>query len=330
VTPPAAPTRATLGLATLALFLVWSNSFVAMSYLLGTERAGARLDWRTLTTARFAPVTVLAAAYAFGAHRTAAVAALRAHGGRLLCCGLLSVPVYSAALYWGMQQGVPAPIASVTTSVSPLFLLLLGAGFLGERLTARAVAGFVLCCAGLALIAWAREGGTGGGLAPVLVAACAPAAWAVHTALSKPVSGQVAPLLWTALYLLVGGAPLLLVLPWVGGRELLALDGAGWGAVLYLSIGCTVFGFGAWSWLLRHLPASTVGLTVFLNPPLTFVSKAVLAAALPGVFVFQTTAAEAAGSAVVLGGLAVALMGWRPGPGAAAASRAAPGSTARP
>ena len=39
-----------LVVAALGLFLVWSNSFIAISYLLGADKAAARLDWRALTT----------------------------------------------------------------------------------------------------------------------------------------------------------------------------------------------------------------------------------------------------------------------------------------
>ena len=41
--------------ATLGLFAVWSNSFVAVIYLLGNEIASRQLDWRALTVARFLP-----------------------------------------------------------------------------------------------------------------------------------------------------------------------------------------------------------------------------------------------------------------------------------
>ncbi|MCK6461775.1 MAG: hypothetical protein L6Q95_17995 [Planctomycetes bacterium] len=62
-----ASSRGLVVVATVLLFLVWSNSFIAMSYLLGREAAGQRLDWLELTTARFAPVTLLAGLYCFGA-----------------------------------------------------------------------------------------------------------------------------------------------------------------------------------------------------------------------------------------------------------------------
>src|SRR5690606_26298274 len=101
-----------------------------------------------------------------------------------------SVPVYSFALFRGIQLGVPAPLAWLLTGLSPLFLLLLGAAFLDERLTRRKAAGFALSLAGLGAIAVSRssgDGGLAGAALPIAIAALAPIGWAVHTALSKPV-----------------------------------------------------------------------------------------------------------------------------------------------
>ena len=81
-----------LGLVTLALFLVWSNSFIAIAYLLGSERAPALLDWIGLTVARFAPVTLLCALYCFVFRRRDSLALVRAHWRRLLLAGMLGVP----------------------------------------------------------------------------------------------------------------------------------------------------------------------------------------------------------------------------------------------
>ncbi len=42
-----------------------------------------------------------------------------------------------------------------------------------------------------------------------------------------------------------------------------------------------------WTWLLRHLPASVVGFTVFLNPPLANGSKIALAVLWAATFTLQ-------------------------------------------
>lgn len=308
--PPAdrpAP-RGLLVAATIALFLVWSNSFVAMSYLLGGEAVRGQLDWLTLTTCRFAPVTVLAALYCFGLRRTESLALLRRHGRRLVACGLLAGPLYGFALYWAMEEGVPAPVASLITALSPLFLLVLGAAFHNEKVTGRRVAGFAISLAGLVLVSCARGSFAGASVLPVAVACLAPVCWSLLSTLSKPVAHEVPPFLWTSLYLVAGGIPLLLVLPWAGAREAARLDLAGWEALLYLSLACSFFGFAVWAWLVKRLPISTVGLTVFLNPPLTLASKALFVVLFPAAFTFAVKPGEIAGGAVVLAGLAVALV----------------------
>ena len=125
--------------------------------------------------------------------------------------------------------------------------------------------------------------------------------------LTKPVTRSCHPVLWAFLSLVFGTVPLLPLVPFSGGPEMAALDSLGRVALLYLSILCTVFGNAAWTWLVKHLPASSVGFTIFLNPPLTTLSKAVLAALFPAVFVFRIVPLEWLGGAIVLAGMAIAL-----------------------
>jgi drug/metabolite transporter (DMT)-like permease len=75
---------------------------------------------------------------------------------------------------------------------------------------------------------------------------------------------------------------------------------------------CTVGGYALWTWLLRHLPASTVGFTVFLNPPLTTVSKFTLATLMPATFLFTIQAQEWIGGALTLVGMGIAVYSTRP------------------
>ena len=49
----------------LGLFLLWSNSFIAISYLLGADGAPARFDWVGLTVARFTPIALPSLRVAF-------------------------------------------------------------------------------------------------------------------------------------------------------------------------------------------------------------------------------------------------------------------------
>jgi len=304
---PSRPRPLLLVAATLALFLVWSNTFLAFETLLAPPRGEAPLRWPDLLAARYVPAALLCGGWCALFHRRESMEILRRHGGRLLLAGLLCVPLYNALLYHGMEGRVEGPIASVLTSLTPLYLVIFGAAFLGERMSARKLAGLVLGFGGVALLATAKEGGGGSRALSVAEVALAPLCWSIYTALTRPVARQHSPLVWTFLVLATGGvlaSPLLLLADF--GR-IAALDGKGFALLAYLVILATVFGFAAWSWLLSHLPASTVGLTIFLNPPFTMASKFALAALLPAAFVVSITPREWAGGALALLGVAAAV-----------------------
>jgi drug/metabolite transporter (DMT)-like permease len=297
-----------LAATTLALFLNWSNSFTAISYLLGTDGGTARLDWVSLTVARFGTAALPCAAYLIAFRRREALAVGRGHWRRLVACGLMAVPGYNLALYYGQGHGVAAPIASLTTTLLPLYVMLLAAAFLGERLSRRRVIGFGVSAAGMAVIGLAKRDGAHLGY-PMLIAitALAPLSWSIYSVLSKPMAGRVEPVVWTYLATTAGTVMTLPLLPGAVWRQWSRLDVPGWCALLYLALPCTVLGFALWTWLLKHLPASTVGFTVFLNPPLTTASKFVLATFLPATFSFAILPREWIGGALTLTGLAIAL-----------------------
>jgi len=305
----ALPAWTTAG-AAFGLFLVWSNSFVAIGYLLGSEGAPARFDWLGLTAGRFLPAAVVAGGYCLLVRRREAMELARAEWRRLVPSAVLAVPAYNLALYYGQQRGVPAPVASLTTALLPLVVLVLAALFLGERLTRQRVIGFAVAVCGMALIALAKRDQVGAAYPLlVLVTAGAPLSWALFSVVSKPLAGRVSPLVWTYLVLAAGGLLVVPLLPLGAWEQIAALDAPGWLALGYLVLPCTVAGFAVWTWLLRRLPATSVGFTVFLNPPLTALSKLALAALFPATFLFAIEPQEWLGGLLALGGLGIAV--WR-------------------
>ena len=304
-----------LAAATLALFVVWSSTFLAFEVLLAPPAGAAPLGWAELLLARYLPAAVLCGGWCLLFRRAESAAILRRHGGRLLLAGLLCVPGYNGLLYHGMEGRVEGPIASVLTSLTPLYLAILGAAFLGEAMTARKAAGLVLGFGGVALLASAKEGSGAPRALLVAEVALAPLCWSAYSALTRPVAREHPPVVWTFLVLAAGGilsTPLLLV---ADLDRVAALDGTGLSLIAGLVLLATVFGFAVWSWLLRHLPASTVGLTVFLNPPMTMASKTALAALLPATFVVSISPREWAGGALALLGVATAVVRFSGGGG---------------
>jgi O-acetylserine/cysteine efflux transporter len=304
--PQRAPLPVVLAVA-LGLYLLWSNSFIAVEYLLGDLRHAGRFDWIGLTVVRFLPAAAFCAAYCLGWRRRRSWELLKAHPARVAVCAALSVPLYNLALYYGQQHGVPAPIASLVTTLAPVFMFLLAAPILGERLTWRRLGGLVVALGGMLIVSRARASRASAYPLMVAVTALAPLCWSLFSVFSKPMTDRYSPTLWTFLVLAVSFPFLLAALPFAGGAGLRYLDGAGWFAVLFLAFLCTVLGFALWNWLLGQLPASSVGFFVFLNPPLTMLSKLVLARTFPSTFTFTFLPSEALGALVTLGGVALAL-----------------------
>jgi O-acetylserine/cysteine efflux transporter len=291
------------------LFLIWSNSFIAGSYLLGTEGRPATLDFVGLSVLRFVPILPFTLIYCFGFRRRESTELLRKYPWRVLSCGLLGSPGYNLALYYGQQNGVPPSVASLTTALVPMFVMLLAALFLAERLTLRRVVAFLIALAGLFVIALSK--GDAGEIMDygrvLAITALAPLFWSIYSILAKPVMARSSPIVFTYLAMSIGGLPLLVLFPWKGKAEAARLPTDAWMAILYLSVLCTLLGYAVWTWLLRHLPASTLGFTVFLNPPLTTVSKLVLSVLFPAVFLWQLNLLEWLGGGLALLGLALAV-----------------------
>ena len=283
---------------------------MAVGYLVGSEGRAAQFDWVSLTVARFVFAAIPAGLYCLFFRRQESVRAVGLHWRRLLVCGLLGVPVYNFALFYAQQHGVQAPVASLTTALLPLFVMVLSVMFLGERFTHRRLVGFAIALAGMLIVAGTR--GEGLEIAyPALLAltAVAPICWSIYTVISKPMAAEVSPVVWSYLSMTIGTLMVAPLMPRYAWPDVVALDRGGWFALIYLSLPCTVLGFALWTWLLRHLPAPVVGFTVFLNPPLTTISKALLALALPATFAFAVQPTEWLGGAITLTGMAVALTG---------------------
>lgn len=249
------------------LFVVWSNSFHAIAYL----RQQMQVSAGDLVTLRFGPVAPFCLLYClwrWGESREL----IKRHWARLLIVGALAVPGYNLALNWG-QARVPAGTASLLIATNPVFVYLLAVAFLDERIRRTKVLGLALAFGGVWGLVQFQHGQFGGTYVRyALVILLAPLAWALATVAGKPVMGRRDPLLFTMAATGMGSLPYLAVLATGGGathEALGSLSQTGWIALVYLSLGCTVFGYLVWFWALRHLSASSVAAFVFLNPPLT-------------------------------------------------------------
>ena len=140
------------------------------------------------------------------------------------------------------------------------------------------------------------------GLVLILLAALA---WACGNIVSRA-AGRVDALgymVWSSLFAVPPLVALSLALEgWPAVRAgLVAADWVTWAAVLWQSVGNTLFGYGAWAWLLARHPAASVTPLALLVPVFGMGASALwLAEPLPG---WKISAAL-----LVLGGLALNLL----------------------
>ncbi|MEV7123401.1 EamA family transporter [Kitasatospora griseola] len=181
-------------------------------------------------------------------------------------------------LFLGMHAGMPAGLSSLVLQGQAGFTALFAAGMLRERPAPVRTAGLALAFAGIALVA-VDHGvhGPVGGFAMLIGAA---AAWGLANVLTRKAAPPDA-LRWMVWVSAVPPLPLLALSLLVEGptEDWAALRGIGWpgvGVVLYVGLVSTLFGFVAWSHLLRRYDASVVAPFSLLVPVFGMSSAALL------------------------------------------------------
>ncbi|MEV0000091.1 EamA family transporter [Streptomyces sp. NPDC050848] len=174
-------------------------------------------------------------------------------------------------LFTGMDLGAPAGLSSLILQIQAVFTALFAFVALGERPGKVKIAGMAVALAGIGVAA-ADEGGGGAGGALVGFALCVAAAacWGVSNVLTRKAAPPDALnfMVWVST---VPVLPLLALSLLLEGPEedLAALRGLDWtgvGVIVYVAWITTIFGFGAWGWLLRRHPASSVAPFSLLVP----------------------------------------------------------------
>ncbi|MET7988025.1 MULTISPECIES: EamA family transporter [unclassified Streptomyces] len=186
----------------------------------------------------------------------------------IVAVGLVLGVAKFGLLFIGMNAGMPAGLSSLVLQIQAVFTAAVAFAFLGERLSRVRLAGMAVALCGVVLAA-VDEGTTGplGAFALVVVAA---ACWGVSNVLTRKASppDPLNFMVWvsTVPVLPLLGLSLLTEGPARDLDALRALDWQGAAVVGYVAWITTVFGFGAWGWLLHRHPASTVAPFSLLVP----------------------------------------------------------------
>ncbi|MFE7185432.1 EamA family transporter [Streptomyces erythrochromogenes] len=171
-------------------------------------------------------------------------------------------------LFTGMDAGMPAGLSSLVLQVQAVFTAVLAAVVLRERPGRVRMTGMAVALAGIAVAA--VDGGTSGPVLGFTLVVAAAACWGVSNVLTRKASPPDALnfMVWvcTVPVLPLFALSLLLEGPERDLAALRALDWSGVGVIAYVAWVSTVFGFGAWGYLLRRYPASSVAPFSLLVP----------------------------------------------------------------
>ncbi|MEV6961315.1 EamA family transporter [Streptomyces sp. NPDC051207] len=180
-------------------------------------------------------------------------------------------------VFVGMDQGMPAGLSSLVLQIQAVFTAVIAAAVLGERLSRVQLFGMTVAVGGVAVAA--ADEGTGGPLPGFVLVVAGALAWGVSNVLTRRACPPDALnfMVWVSA---VPVLPLLALSLLLEGPDrdlaaLRALDWQGTGAILFVAWISTVFGFGAWGWLLHRHPASTVAPFSLLVPVFGMTSAAV-------------------------------------------------------
>jgi O-acetylserine/cysteine efflux transporter len=186
------------------------------------------------------------------------------------------------------------------------FTLLLAVSLRGEKVLATTWLGLALAAGGVIVIASHTDGTTTAlGLAMVLGAALS---WACANLLTQRAGriDMLAYVVWSSAFAVPPLIVLALLLDGPGqvAAGLAASDLGTWAAVLWQSVGNTLFGYGVWSWLLARHPAGRIVPMALLVPVFGMGSASLLLGE-------PLPAWKLVAAALVLAGLAINLFGPR-------------------
>jgi drug/metabolite transporter (DMT)-like permease len=273
--PTAPPTRASIWVGLLILYVVWGSTYLGIAIAVDTIPPFLMAASRFLIAG--AVLLVWSIARAGRGFRLPTVREWRDSSivGALLLGGGMGMVAYG-------EQTVPSGITALFIAMMPVWVAVLGGIFLRERLPRLAVAGIVLGFAGVAILIGPSAFGGTGALEPLGLAAIlfSPIAWSSGSlfASHRAVLPRQ-PLVATGAQMLTGG--LVLAVMSLASGELRGFQVGGvstdsWLALLYLTVIGSLVAFTAYGWLLRVAPLPLIATYAYVNPVVAVILGALI------------------------------------------------------
>lgn len=263
--------------------IIWGAAFPF------TKPALAQLTPVTFTALRFLLVSAILTPVALLAHRRATgrfgLGIDRRDWPRLLAAGVTGYIVTQICQNWALSLSPSSDIALISATQA-VWIVALGALFLGEPVAPRGWFGLACCLGGVLLLTGVNPFGAGaaGGAAgegwhrPVgdLIFVIGSACWAIYNLLNRPLGRRNAPLGTIATLSLIGVAGLVplalaeqvgwLRLPGVATPPGLHLTGTVLAGAVYSALLVTILGLIVLLVAYRHLRVAQVAVTFYVSP----------------------------------------------------------------
>ena len=217
---------------------------------------------------------------------------------------LIGVGVFGL-MFLAIAHGMAAGLASLVIQLQAFITVFFAWALLRERPTAIQMSAASLAFLGIVVIGSARLGGAS--LGPFLLVIAAALCWGAANIVGKR-AGRIDMFAFTIWSSLAPPLPLLALSIYLDGpRATQALVHPSWTLALCVAVlayGATVLGFGLWSRLLAHYPASQVATFALLIPVVGMISGWLI-------FAEPLSLAEFLGALLVMAGLTFNIFGER-------------------
>ncbi len=196
----------------------------------------------------------------------------------LFFVGFLGIVIYHLGLNYG-EQYISASAASVIIATIPIFVVILAAIFLKEKITLKIVLGVLLSLVGVIVISTVGRSDAllevkyiSGALAVILAATLG----AGYTVAGKKMLQRYSALSLTVYVCLLGSLGLI---PFISSslfEEVAAMSLTGWSVVIFLGVFPTVIGYVLWYVALEIKSASEISVYLYFVPVLSTIISYIL------------------------------------------------------
>jgi drug/metabolite transporter (DMT)-like permease len=239
--------------------VLWASAFVGIRFL------APHFDPGTLTLGRLV-VGSLALGLTLLASANWVSPTPREWAGMTLI-GVLWFGVYNLSLN-AAERLIDAGTAAMLVQISPILIALLSALFLKERVHIWLVIGMAVAFAGVVLIGTSGSGTGHSNLLGAGLCVVAALTYSISLVIQKPLVGRLSALQVTWVACTVGvlaSAPFAASL----AHDLSAAPVSAIAWLVYLGVFPTAIAFTAYAYALKYVPASGLGVSTYLVPPIT-------------------------------------------------------------